>query len=439
MQSVNTMSDLTISPYTASTFESIFKQFLSTDGVLTFPEFDRFIEIHPSIYLKLISVFRETIWKDYTIGIKSPGPVHICENTRKELKPSIIFSGTILIGLTDPLKEYFAVIKNDFFMVYKSDKLSEICEVVILSDCYLRTEQSECSIWQYFCDKPRIIFKSNPSIAIETWVKKLTKAGHFKKFRDHYELGDRIGYGKYSDVHLAVENATKKLWVVKIMKQKHVNSVERVLIHNEITVLKILHHKNIVKIKESFNNSTFTLLVEEYLEGKTLRESLGKLNENQIKEIIKQILHVLKYIHEAGIIHGDIKLENILFTKNNKTDVKVVDFGLSSYIIPGKKHQRIVGTIGYTAPEMILKSGFNEAVDVWSLGVVAYALLLQKLPYEGNNEQEIISATIDYEPDFSEFKKFSANSKDFVKKLLEKSPNLRLTASEALNHPWLLS
>ena len=88
---------------------------------------------------------------------------------------------------------------------------------------------------------------------------------------------------------------------------------------------------------------------------------------------------------------------------------------------------------------MYLTNLYNEAIDMWSLGIITYALLTHKLPYDGFNQEEIIAKTIEVEPDFSEFKKISEDSEEFVKKLLQKSPLSRLTASEALKHSWLNS
>ena len=404
-----------------------------------FSDFCNFMQTSPFLFSNLISIFREDAWKDYFPRRKLSSHIKVTADNELGSKDPNLYSGDIFVCLEQTLLECFGVIRNNMFIVYKQDSLLEVYDVLYLSGCYLTIDQEICRIFQYTNNKnPRIAFKSKSDISIEVWCEELKKAGDFKKFRDFYELGDRIGYGKFSEVHLAVEKSTNKNWAVKLMKRKGINSKEREMIYNEITILKLLDHKRIVKMKESFYNSTLTLLVEEYLEGESLLKSMKSLNELQMKSIIRQIADVLNYIHEFGIIHRDIKLENILFENSDRVNIKVIDFGLGSFIIPGKKHQGLCGTVGYTAPEMYSNNGYTQAVDMWSLGVVAYALLVHKLPFNGYNKDEIILATVQNEPDYTEFDKFSPETKEFVSNLLQKNPDLRLTAAEALCHPWLI-
>ena len=202
--------------------------------------------------------------------------------------------------------------------------------------------------------------------------------------------------------------------------------------------MKTLDHKAVVKIKEVFSNSTHTIIIEEYLKGGSLDKRIAELDENKAKHIIYQVLDALCYIHEAGVLHRDIKMENIIFVDEERLNIKLVDFGLAEYALPGKVFNNTCGTIGYTAPEMHCGRGYGLAIDIWSVGVLAYALLMKKLPFKGANHDEITNATLDDEADFSGFSFFSLHAEEFVKELLQKDPRRRPTAEEALKSKWFL-
>jgi serine/threonine protein kinase len=221
------------------------------------------------------------------------------------------------------------------------------------------------------------------------------------------------------------------------MKRKKTNSIERELIHNEINILQVLNHKSIVKMKDVFFNSSHTLIVEELLDGGSLENYIGLLTENDIKIVAEQLLNVISYIHEVGVIHRDIKLDNVLLAeKSDVMTVKLADFGLSVFALPGKVLSGICGTVGYTAPEMYGGDGYGNEVDMWSFGVLLYIMLLKKMPFSGNCNQDIIEATINKEPDFGELARTSPQAVEFIKKLLMKNPKDRTSAVDARKHEW---
>ena len=182
----------------------------------------------------------------------------------------------------------------------------------------------------------------------------------------------------------------------------------------------------------------------EYCKGGKLNKeikSYGPFDEKYSAYIMYQIFSAVNYFHNINIIHRDLKPESILIVnknkKNNYPNIKIGDFGMSKMAEKKSLQNKIVGTIYYVAPEVILKK-YNEKCDIWSCGVIMYVLLSKRPPFGGDNEDEIISNILkgDYDLEKPPFNKISKNALDLIKKLLNKDINKRLSAQEALNHPW---
>lgn len=420
--------------------ENVTKQFSHSAKGLNYPDFENFIEKCPEIYTNFVDNFRETIWKDYSSTIKAYAIVGSFKRIYNYNTLEHFFHGDILLYMNESSYECFGVIRENVFIVFDSERLTSVIDLIFLKGCYLSVDENKCTIFQYTNPVPRVTFEPRSECKIDVWEHQLKKSGDIKRFRDIYELGYRIGHGKFSDVHTALDKATNKTWAVKIMKRKKINSIERELIHNEINILQILNHKSIVKIKDVFFNSSHTLIVEELLDGGSLENYIGLLTENDIKIVAKQLLNVISYIHEVGVIHRDIKLDNVLFAeKSDVLTVKLADFGLSVFAMPGKMLNGICGTIGYTAPEMYGENGYGNEVDMWSLGVLLYIMLVKKMPFSGNCNQDVIEATIKKEPDFGDLESLSPQAVEFLKRLLRKNPKVRPSAVDARKHEWFSS
>ena len=140
-------------------------------------------------------------------------------------------------------------------------------------------------------------------------------------------------------------------------------------------------------------------MVLEYMEGKDLFEYMTKrsfqIGENRIKEITKGVAEALKYLHKYGIMHRDIKLENIMMSDNTDTAVvKVADFGLAKMIGSKEKTDEPYGTLGYAAPEVLQKDPYSFSCDLWSLGCIIYAMFSGSLPFDSDSGEEVISMTL---------------------------------------------
>lgn len=213
----------------------------------------------------------------------------------------------------------------------------------------------------------------------------------------------------------------------------------------EIDIMRQLDHPNIVRLFEVFQDEKRFYLVTELCNGGELFDEITKrshFSEQDAATIIKQVLSAVGYCHSKSICHRDLKPENILLDSSSKQNagnmIKVIDFGASQRFDPAKKMNQIYGTAYYIAPE-ILKSDYNEKCDIWSIGVILFILLSGRPPFGGENDKEILDSVRQGVFSFSgqEWKNISSDAKDFIKQMLMYDPNTRISAENALNHPWI--
>ena len=265
-----------------------------------------------------------------------------------------------------------------------------------------------------------------------------------------YKVLDLLGSGSFGKVFKAVNTLTKNLVAIKKTKKylkKNIDGDETyVNVKNEIEILKKLSHPNIVKIYEVYDIREYYFQINEYCKYTDLYNYFKfHLSEKQICIILYQILSGVLYLHENNIIHRDIKLENIMvdhiekdqYTSEPYFFIKIADFGSSKYFTKEKKENQIIGTCYYIAPEVI-KKNYNEKCDIWSVGVVLYMLIAKKAPFEGKDPQQIFEKITDeeYNKHSRKLLDFSDEVRDLLDKLLEKNVKKRLSAREALDHPW---
>ena len=204
-----------------------------------------------------------------------------------------------------------------------------------------------------------------------------------------------------------------------------------------------MDHPNILKIFEFYSNEReYSLVTELCSMGELFDEIVNKgpFDEKYSAYILYQILSAVNYCHKMHIIHRDLKPENILIVDKNKEGyitVKVCDFGTSKIFETGAVEQHVVGSSYYIAPE-VLNKNYNEKCDVWSCGVIMYILLSQRPPFGGRNDKEIMEnvkkGTFDLQS--PPFNKLSESGIDLINKLLTIDVDKRISAEEALNHPW---
>ena len=306
-----------------------------------------------------------------------------------------------------------------------------------------------------------------------------------------YEELEEIGSGMYGVVKkVRLKTNPDIIRAMKIIPEENVLQGEGASLIDEIEILKNLEHPNIMKIYECFvdENNNYYIVSELCDQGHLLSkmEKLGKMDQIVVKYLMDQIFNAVAYLHSKNILHGDIKLENVLLNKitkrggrrftninldfnsneeltedinknfgkrktSNKSnnyikdmmnyEIKLIDFGCSKYFVRRNKKKKklrgIIGTSIYCSPEVV-DNLYDERSDEWSCGVLMYILLSGVPPFFGDTEEEIFEKIKKCKYDFTPapFKKVSKNCKDLIRRLLEPKKQYRIKANEALRHPF---
>ena len=207
--------------------------------------------------------------------------------------------------------------------------------------------------------------------------------------------------------------------------------------HEVGILLRLNRHSNVVKLFETFETGRHILLVMELCAGGDLLNYVRKrkkLDEDIAKYLFKQLVEGLGYLHARNILHRDIKLDNILL--DGKGMVKIADFGVSKQVKPGEIMREQCGTPAYIAPEIIRDRGYQGfKADMWSAGVVLYAMLYGTVPFKANNMQDLHKLILQAKYNLKD--EISEGAKSLLRALLEPDPVKRFTIKEVLNHPWM--
>jgi len=262
-----------------------------------------------------------------------------------------------------------------------------------------------------------------------------TKKPRFRSINE-FEILEELGKGGYSIVYLVEHKKTKRRYALKsAMKFKNEkNRSQRT--YMEIDVLRKLKHSNIIQIKGWFEDDQTIYLVLEYIPGKDCSKffKIQLPTKDQTVHIIRQLVEAIMFIHNKGIIHRDIKLENILI--DDKFNIKLTDFGLCA--IKENEYDMLqdsVGTVRYTAPELLKGDGYNESIDIWAIGIILFMLLTGIHPFDGKHKESIFNRIKTKNLHFSRYN-LRKEEKDLLKLLLEKDPNKRIEIEEILEHSF---
>ena len=260
----------------------------------------------------------------------------------------------------------------------------------------------------------------------------------------HYEIGKVIGKGAYATVKICKNKITQEKFAMKIYEKKILNdNIKNKCILREIEILKKLNHPNIVKLYDTIISDKNILLIQELVNGISLRDFYNKeiRNQKNISEkkykiltiLFKQIFSAFDYIHKKNIFHRDIKLENILLTKNY--EIKIIDFGFGLYNPRNYLQKFFCGTPNYMAPEIIMKKEYDgQKADMWSLGILLYKLFCADFPFKGKDEKDLYRHIIkgkykikEYVPDLI---------KIIIDKILRPKPYQRINCDQILQSRW---
>ena len=230
----------------------------------------------------------------------------------------------------------------------------------------------------------------------------------------------------------AIHKKTGKRVAIKVMKKSVMTPQDVELVKQEIEIMKISQHPNLIRMLDVFENIEHIYIVMEVLEGGDLFSYLEKrkfkIPEQRAAKITHSLAAGLYYLHSYGVVHRDMKPENVLMVeKTENSDVKIVDFGLSKMVGPSQLCSEPFGTLSYVAPEVLQQKPYGKAVDVWSLGILAYLMMVGSLPFDHEDDREVarytilvmnsFRLTIFAEPDYNtaSWKKISKEGVDLVK------------------------
>lgn len=276
----------------------------------------------------------------------------------------------------------------------------------------------------------------------ETREVSMAKASHSstKELYEKYMIAEDLGRGQFGIVHRCVETSSKKTYMAKFVKVK---GTDQVLVKKEISILNISRHRNLLYLHESFESMEELVMIFEFISGLDIFERINtsafELNEREIVSYVRQICEALEFLHSRNIGNFDIRPENIIYQTRRSSLIKIIEFGQARQLKPGDNFRLLFTAPEYYAPEVHQHDVVSTATDMWSLGTLVYVLLSGINPFLAETNQQMIENIINAEYTFDEeaFKDISLEAMDFVDRLLVKDRKSRMTASEALQHPWL--
>ena len=259
-----------------------------------------------------------------------------------------------------------------------------------------------------------------------------------EEVRERYSLAGVVGHGAYGNVFKATHVQTNVQVAIKVIPQSVLRDPDATLhFDNEINILSKLDHPLIGHLFEVVHGSDGICIVSEYAPGRDLLHFINThktITEPEACRIFKQILTGVKYLHDSHVAHRDLKPENILMDEHG--NIRIIDFGFAKrFAFPGCVFNSRCGSLAYVAPEIITGKMYGPAVDIWSLGVILYAMMSNELPFVGVNTDEQLRKIAYSEPRINP--SFSDNLKSLLRGMLCKDSTRRLTIEQIQAHPWL--
>lgn len=270
----------------------------------------------------------------------------------------------------------------------------------------------------------------------------------FGAVESRFEIGEEIGRGAFSVVKSGRDKSSGDQVAIKMIDKQIVDPQDLVLLAREIDIMKKVKHPNVLNLFEVFENDDQISLVMEFVDGGELFYKIvekGNYTEADAASIVKQMCAGVAYLHSQGVAHRDLKPENLLCSTRDAEPgapfrVVIADFGLSKIFDAGEQLETSCGTPDYVAPEVITAEGsYDKSVDMWSAGVITYVLLCGFSPFLSTTQTGLFEKIIQCQYDFPdpEWSGISEQAKDFIRSLLVADPKARLTAEQAVEHPWL--
>lgn len=255
-----------------------------------------------------------------------------------------------------------------------------------------------------------------------------------------YDIKALIGRGSFSRVVRVEHQTTKQPYAIKMIDRVQGKEV----FEAELSVLRRVKHVYVIQLIEVFESRDKVYMVMELATGGELFDRIitkGNFTEKDATKVLHMVLEGVKYLHALGITHRDLKPENLLYYHpGHDSKIMITDFGLSATRKSGEMYMNTTcGTPEYIAPEILLKQPYTDMIDLWAVGVITYILLSGTMPFDDENRTRLYRKILHCKYNFSgePWRDVSNQAKDFIDKLLVLDPNKRLTAADALKHPWI--
>ncbi|XP_016351717.1 calcium/calmodulin-dependent protein kinase type II subunit gamma-like isoform X12 [Sinocyclocheilus anshuiensis] len=264
------------------------------------------------------------------------------------------------------------------------------------------------------------------------------------RFTDEYQLYEELGKGAFSVVRRCVKLSTGQEYAAKIINTKKLSARDHQKLEREARICRLLKHPNIVRLHDSISEEGFHYLLFDLVTGGELFEDIVAreyYSEADASHCIHQILDSVHHIHQHDIVHRDLKPENLLLaSKCKNAAVKLADFGLAIEVQGDQQAWfGFAGTPGYLSPEVLRKEAYGKPVDIWACGVILYILLVGYPPFWDEDQhklyQQIKAGAYDFPS--PEWDTVTPEAKNLINQMLTINPAKRITAQEALKHPWV--
>ena len=258
----------------------------------------------------------------------------------------------------------------------------------------------------------------------------------FNVLSHQYIYKELLGRGRFGRVILGESPESHQQVAIKVLPKEKTSMIK---LMKEVDILSEVDHPNIVKYMKHYETAKYLYIVMEYCPGGDLFQKVvkqDKFTELEATKTMEEILRAINHCHHLGIIHRDLKPENIMYSSEGI--LKIIDFGLSMKENT-RSDEMVAGTACYISPEILKDEKFTKACDIWSLGVVLYVLLSGYLPFEGSSFEEVSENIKSYTGlafSYNRWNGISSHAKDLIRKMLDPNCETRITASDALNHPW---
>ncbi|KAG6757351.1 hypothetical protein POTOM_037659 [Populus tomentosa] len=258
-----------------------------------------------------------------------------------------------------------------------------------------------------------------------------------------YQICEEIGSGRFGTVFRCISRSTGDYFAVKSIVKSLVSgdSLDSQCLLTEPRTLHFLSpHPHIIQLHNLYEDETHLHMLIDLCSNQDLHDLIitnGVLSENEARVVFTQLMNAISHCHTNGIVHRDIKPDNILFDEENT--IKLADFGSAEVVTEEEMVSGVVGTPYYVAPEVLLGREYGKKVDVWSAGVVLYIMLAGFPPFYGETAVNIFEAVLRGNLRFPAivFQSVSASVKDLLRRMLCKDVSRRFSAEQVLTHPWV--